>query len=89
MRDMCELIFLDRIYARNGGSGVGMTEAKDLMTKNGMYISTALNRENGTQFLLAFPRAPLDEKTLKERVAKTEEQLDRKENEKLNLPMAA
>lgn len=88
MRDLCELIFLDRIHARDGGSGIGMAEAKDLMAKNGMYISTALNREDGTQFVLAFPRKPLDEKTLRQKVDLVERRLDAKENANLGL-MAA
>lgn len=85
MRDLCELVFLSKVHARSGGSGLGLGEAKALMSQNGMYVSTSLNREDGTQFLLAFPKHDVPEKDLQDRVRQVEKELDARENKRLDI----
>ncbi|QQR54604.1 hypothetical protein IPG41_05430 [Candidatus Peregrinibacteria bacterium] len=85
MRDLCELIFLERVRARRGGSGLGMKETYELLAENGMMLSTALNREEGTQFLFAFPKSPTELGVLKDLMRRVEAELDQKETVKLGL----
>jgi hypothetical protein len=56
LQSVCDLVFEEYVSARSGGSGLGLREAKDLLSQHGAYIQATPTLKNGTQFLIAIPK---------------------------------
>lgn len=56
LEDIAMLIFQERLSARQGGSGLGLSEAYSLLAEHSAFVRPALRKlKNGAQFLMGFP----------------------------------
>jgi signal transduction histidine kinase len=85
LQSICDLIFEQYVTARQGGSGLGLHEAKDLLSEHGAYIQATPTLRNGTQFLIAFPQDEVEPGDLQRIIHEVKVELDQKEATALKL----
>jgi signal transduction histidine kinase len=85
LQDICNLIFEGYISAREGGSGIGLSEGKEILNKHGAYIQVSPTRSKGTQFLIAFPLQDTSLEDLQRTIDQTKYELDQTENAHLGI----
>lgn len=81
LEDVAMFMFEDRITARHGGTGIGLSEVKKILEMHNAHVCPTTHFSDGATFLFAFPKHDIDPNKLRETLESVEEELDKKEIE--------